>query len=334
MIDVKRKKLINILAIVLIAQVIIILALKIFSMQNIKAMTIGKKMIKNFNKEAVLSLEISDFKDSFTVDKKGANWLVNTKGKELPCDVAKINSYLDILRNLPEGVVKDKGDNPKNESLYGLDKERYQKFAIKSDKKKDFVIYIGHAGLSIGTSYIRVNTEKKIREVKSVISNETGNKPVNWAKKRIFDDKLTVEDVDKFIVDSSLGWFRGNYSIEYKEAKDEKGNIIKDNFIIIPPVNQKLSEFELQNVITGLINLTATDYKLTGDVSQKEKLANIKLVLKNGKSYNVYIYKTDKDDIGEYIIDVDFNNYLYTVREGDVKRFIKAKTDLVEKDNK
>jgi Domain of unknown function (DUF4340) len=330
MIEINRENLIKILVAVLIVQIIFVIGLEIFSIQNVKARSIGKKLIKDFNVNSVASFEINDSRNPFSIEKTPSGWFVNTGISKIPGEVIKIDSYLDIIRNLPDGVIRDKGDDPNNIALYGLDSQHAKKITIRSIKSKNILIYIGNPGVVRGSSYIKLNNEKKIREVRSIISSETGIKPIDWARKKIIIDNLTIEDVNKTVIDSSMSWFKGQYSIEYKEAKDQNGNILKDNFVLNPPVSQKLKEYELQNIVSFLISISAADYKLNGNVNQKDKIASINLTLKNKKAYNFFVYAADKDDPEKYIVDDDFDDYLYLVKESDLKKIIKAKFDLVE----
>jgi len=327
-----REKIIKILIASLIIQIIFIILLQFFSYQNIKARTIAKKLIPEFNVNAVISLEFSTAAETFTINKKEGIWFVKMKGNDIPAELVKIDSFLDIIRNLPEGVIRDKGTDPESDAGFGLDKEHYKKITIKSAKKKDIVLYIGNPGVLRGTSYIRINNEKKIRELRSVISNETEDKPVYWARKRIFDDSLiSAVDINKYIIEGSLPWFKESYSIEYQEAKDEAGNIIPDNFIIIPPINQKIIDNQFLFIINALINLTAVDYKLDNDLNNRIKLGKVRLILKNGTVYNLTLFSGDKSVPEALIASVDFNNYLYYVKESDIKKFTVNRADMLDK---
>ncbi|MCK4798567.1 MAG: DUF4340 domain-containing protein [Spirochaetes bacterium] len=322
-----RKNIIIGLAALLGIQIILVLFLNFFSSQNIKSRYFEKELVKKFNKDAVISFEISDYQDTFSIDKKEDNWFIKVKENDLPGDITKIKSYLDILQNLTRGVIVDKGHDISNETHFGFDQKSYQKIHVKTTNKKDFILYLGKTGSKRGTSYIRLNDEKKVREVKSFIASETSNQPIKWAKRNIFDN-IAQEDVEKCEINSSMEWFKGGYTIKYKDQEDDK----KEDFVLDPPIeNKELKQYVLQNIIKNFLNLTIDDYKLNRDVYQKKSMASIKLILKNNKSFMLDLYRADEDDIGDYIIDVDFNDYLYLVNEGDVKRFIKAKIDLVKK---
>src|SRR4030042_4022344 len=121
-----REKIIKILIASLIIQIIFIIILQFFSYQNIKARTIGKKLINDFNVNAVVSLEFSTAAETFTIDKKEGQWSVKMKGRDIPAELIKIDSFLDIIRNLPEGVVRDKGADTASDALFGLDKEHHK----------------------------------------------------------------------------------------------------------------------------------------------------------------------------------------------------------------
>ncbi len=329
----KRKNIIIILSSLFVFQILLIVILNVFSSQKIKSRAIEKNFLNNVKKENITSIEISDYKDSFLIEKKKDKWYVKTGEKYIPSDSVKLYSYLNILEELSQGIIRDNGTSPEAEKTYGFDKESYQKVTLQTDKNKSFTVYIGKTGPQRGTSYLRYNKEKKIREVKSIIATETGNQPIKWAQTRIFDQTL-LEDLERCEIESNFDWFRGHYSIRKEKTENEKGEK-KEQYVIEPPVtSQKLKPFAVENIVTGIVNLTIDDYKFDGDISQKEKLAEIKLILFNNKTFQIDIYPADKDDIAEYLIDVDFNDYLYLVGESDIKKFIKSKDELIEKNEK
>ena len=45
--------------------------------------------------------------------------------------------------------------------------------------------------------------------------------------------------------------------------------------------------------------------------------------MKNEKVINLSVYNADEDDIGDYIIDSDADNYLYLIHEEDLKKAVK-----------
>ena len=322
----KRKNIIIFLGLLFIFQILLYLILNFFSAKNIKSRSIEKKLLSNVKKENIISLEISDYKDSFLIEKRKDQWFVKIGEKYIPGDSTKIYSYINILLELTQGVIRDKGIGSETDKTYGFDKESYQKVILTTDKEKKYTIFIGKTGQQRGTSYIRFDNEKKIREVKSVIATQTSNQPIKWAKTKIFDDSL-LKDLETCEIDSNFDWFRGKYVIKKIEAKDDK----KEEYIIEPPITKKkLKPYAIENIVMSIANLVIDEYKLTGDISNKEKIATIKLNLFNNKTFEIYIYPADENDIGDYIIDVDFNDYLYLVDENDIKKIFKPEEELIE----
>lgn len=321
-----RKNIIVILSGLLIFQILLFIVLNFFSSQSIKLRGIEKKLLTGVKKENVSSIEISDSKDTFLIEKKDDNWFVKIKENYIPGNATKIYSYINILLELTQGVIRDKGTTPEADKLYGFEEESYQKVTVKAKNDKSYTIIIGNTGSQRGTSYIRFDKEKKVREVNSIIAAETGNLPINWAKTNIFEIEM-LDDIARCEIDSNLNWFKGSYSIKKIKGTDDK----KTEYIIEPSLTEKkLKEYALENIITGVLNLTIDDYKLNGDISQKEKKATVKLILTDNETFTIDIYPADKDDISEYILDVSINDYLYLVKENEIKKFIKAKTELVE----
>jgi hypothetical protein len=139
-----------------------------------------------------------------------------------------------------------------------------------------------------------------------------------------------VEDIEKCEINSTLPWFNGRYFLKTNpEKKPDSQNV--DAFVFEPKIEGKLVQFAAENIVRNLIFLRIDDYKFDADVAGREKLATINITLKNGKTYNFYIYKSDKGDIVDYLLKVDFNNYLYLVSEASLKRVIKPKDDLFDK---
>lgn len=323
-----RKNIIIILGGLFIFQILLFVVLNFFSSQSIKVRGIEKKLISGIKKENVVSLEISDYKDAFLIEKKDDKWFVKVKENYIPGNADKIYSYINILLELSQGVIRDKGTAPDVDRLYGFDRESYQQVIVKAKNNKSYTIIIGKTGPQRGTSYIRFEKEKKIREVKSIIAAETGNLPINWAKNNIFESEM-IDDMARCEIDSNLGWFKGSYSI--KKVKTKEGDKEKEEYIIVPSItDKKVKDYALENVVRNLLNLTVEDYKFNGDVSQREKKASIKLVLTDNESFQMDIYPADKEDVAEYIIDAGFNDYLYLVKEAEIKKIIKTKAELVE----
>lgn len=327
---INRKKIIIILSIVLGFQLIIFLYFNLLSPESISKRNYKSPLVNGLKKDAVISIIISDSKESFTVEKKDGAWLVKTKEKYIPADTYIVNDYLDILAGLKKGVIVDKGDNQDNYKKYGFYEEAYLKVEVKTNNKKDFSVLIGKPGQARKTSYIRFKDEKKVREIQSEISTKTGNQPISWAKRTIFNSDIALSSVEKLEVSSNnLKWYKGEYSIQF--VKDTNDKESKGKFEIFPAPKGKLKEYILENVVESCLGIYVYDYKIEGDVKDKEKLANVKMTLTDKSSYRLTVYKADKNDVGEYIITTDFNNYMYLVNETALNTFIKSPSDLVEK---
>jgi len=320
-------KIITILGGILIIQIVALILLYSFSFQKRKFRLTQKPLIKNFKAEDVKGLEISDYQDAFSIEKKDDYWFVKIGENYIPGDESKITSYLEIVKNLKHGVIVDKG-NKENYKHFRFDSEQSQKVKIIMNDDSSIVIHIGSAGSKQGTSYIRFNEENKIREIDSFISSETSNKPVLWAKRKIFDG-LALEDIERCEIESYLDWFKGNYAIQYKEIGEKKS----ENYVLDPPLNKKIKDYALANIIVNILQLLIDDYKLDGSINtENTEVANIKLMLKTGKNYNMKIFKAGENDPGDYIIKVDFTKFLYIVDENDLKLFIKSTDELIDEE--
>lgn len=327
-----RESLIKILIITFFIQVFIAVLLKFYSFQEIKLRKITKSLLGEFDVTQVASIKIDTVNNSITIEKDKNRWFVNTDNKKIPAELVKVDAFLDIVRNLPEGVVRDRGEDKANETLFGLDKEHYKKVTITTLKKKQYTLFVGSPGVLRGTSYIRVNNEKVIREVKSVISHETVDKREYWIRKRVFDDKLTSAlDVERVNVKSRLEWFTGSYSIVYKEKRDQFGNLINDNFELEPPLQYKPKDYELVIMINSLLNITVVDYKDSETINENDIVAEIEIVLRDGKNYKMRLYRAKRGEIADFVAKVDFNNYLYYISSSEVKKFIVRPADLLKR---
>lgn len=319
-----RKYIIIILSTLLFLQIILFIYFNIFSFQSLKLRAIGKKLIKEYNKETVIALEISDLRNSFEIRREKGFWFVKEKDILIPADFEKVNFYLDTLENLNQGIIRYSGEDKETIKKYGFTDESVRKLIIKTFNKKDFYIYIGDPGQNKGTSYIRLNNEKEIRELKSYIATETDKEPIKWALRKIFRENIDTEEVQSCEFSANLFWFKGSYTIKNQEEKNV------ENFILVPNPYKKLKPDILQNTINNIVQLKIDGYIFSRNVSDKESLASIKLILKTGKSYILRFYKAEENDSGNFILDVDFNDYLYLINEASAKLILKPIKDFIE----
>ncbi|OHD12298.1 MAG: hypothetical protein A2086_10745 [Spirochaetes bacterium GWD1_27_9] len=322
-----RKNTIYALGGLLVFQIILIALLNIFSSQNIKTGNIQKALVNGLKKDDIVSFEITDSMDTFAVEKKDGNWMVRVEQSYLPGNPSKINSYLDLITNLTQGVKISDTYDSSTDIAFGFSEKEYQKLAVKTKNKKDFYIFIGNPGSKRGTSYIKFKDEKKVREIMSTIASETSNEPIQWADKNIFD-KLAIEDIASCEINSNFTWFKGNYSINYKEEKD-KDNKTKITFVVDPKIDET-DEILIRDLLTNISTLTISEYKLKGGITGKDKLGFIKLTLRNGKNYVLDFYRADADDIGSYILDINTNEYLYLLHEDPLKRLFKDSKEFLK----
>jgi hypothetical protein len=320
----RQQKIIG-LAGLLVVQVIIILFLNIFSSTRINTRSLSKPLVSGFSGDAVLAMEVTDYLDTFSIERREGTWFVNIDGTLIPGNVEKITSYLELLEELPRGQVVLSNADSTSDGDFGFDQKNSQVLKVTTSNRKDFTVKVGNPGSRRGTSYIIFNDDRKIREVESFIATETSNEPVQWAKRSIFD-QLTVEDIEKYSITSSLDWFKGAYSVIYKEQEEAD----KEDFILDPPMagEAALKDFVLRNMVQALINVQIDEYKLNGNVDGRKPIATLELLLKNTKTYMIDIYESDPDDISDYILSVGFNNYLYLIDEDGLKRFIKSRDEL------
>ncbi|MBN2547414.1 MAG: DUF4340 domain-containing protein [Spirochaetes bacterium] len=317
-----RKFIIYYLCVLLVFQTSVFILLKVFSFQSTKTRSIGQNLIKGFNKDKVISLIFSDSKNTFSLEKEGGLWFVNINDKIIPGDNGKIDFYLEILKELSSGIIRDSSEGSETFKKYGLSEENMRKLKIVSDKKKDFILYIGNTGKKKGTSYIRLENEKMIREVNSLISAETNIIPVQWLERRVFPETINTEDVQTCEIRSNFDWFNESYTIKYNPQKD--GGI----FILDPDPGKKFKPDILQNLLKNIFELKIDDYKLDVDITDRERSASITINLKNGKSNRLYFFKSGPDD-GRYIIDTDFNDYLYIVDNIKIKKILLPVKELI-----
>ncbi|HOV12852.1 MAG TPA: DUF4340 domain-containing protein [Spirochaetota bacterium] len=308
------------LAGILLVQVLILVLLNIFSFQNIKLDQIEKPLVNGVSKENIVSFEIKDKLDSFVILKKDGKWMVNTENAFIPGNSTKITEYLNVLSKLSSGIIIDKGGDTSSDKVFGFEQKQFQKVIVKTNNKKDFTIAVGSTGSKRGTSYIRLNDEKKVREISSTISSQTNNQPIDWAEKNIFD-KVTENDVMSVEISSKFDWYKGDYKLTSKEEKNDK-NETKVVFSV-EGSNKTYDVDLLKDIVKNIVTLNVSEYKLNGNITGRDKIGNIRVILKNGKNYLLDFYKADKDDVGNFIVDVDFNDYLYLIHEDAAKKMFK-----------
>jgi len=331
---VNRRQLIIGLAILFGVQLIILLLVNIFSFQSVKLRKIQARLLTGFKKDGVISLEIKDYMDSFSIDRIENSWFVKKEGKYIPANISKVNSYLNMLDTMNKGIVVFNGSDESSDRMYGFDEKNIQTLTIKLKNKKEIVLDIGNTGSKRGTSYVRYNKEKRVREVNSSISIETGNEPISWARRNIFIN-ITEDDVNTVEINSKMEWFKGEYKLIFIDPKSKDAQNIKgkDKFRIEPlEEDWKFDDYTFQNMVKNLLDIRVSDYKVNFSVSGMESLSTIKVILKNGKSLKLDIYKATENDVAEYIIDTDFDDYLYLVHTDDIKKFIKDPKEILKKE--
>ncbi len=328
---ISRKQLIAGLSGLLLIQIILIAFFYFFSFQNIKLRQIDKQLISGLKKGSIASFEIKDYMDSFSLVKKDSVWFVKIGENFIPANQTKVNNYITDVESLNQGVVVYNGLDQSSDNHFGFDEKNRQELIVTNNKNKQYSLTIGNTGSKRGTSYIRNGSEKKIREVKSSLATETSNEPINWAKRNIFVNILDT-DVKTCEINSTTAWFSGNYNILAKEKADSEETGSKDSFELETPLSKILEDYALQNVVKNLLNIQISEYKLNGSVSGRTKVASIKITLKNGKTSTLDFYNADTNDVGNFIIDSDFDDYLYLIHEDDLKKIIKTNEELMKKE--
>ena len=208
------------------------------------------------------------------------------------------------------------------DSKYGFDEKNKQDLTVTVNNKK-YTITIGNNGSKRGTSYIKFNGTNKIREINSSISSETSNDPINWARRTIVNS-IMDNDVQNYKMESNLGWYQGGYSFTAKDPKvKDNTNDAPDTYVLDTPSEKKLSDYVMQHLVKDFLTMRCSEYKFNATVAGREKLAGITVTLKNNTVRRFDFYKADEDDIGDYIIDTDSDNYLYLIHEDDLKKVIR-----------
>lgn len=325
MVKLDKKNTLIALSGLLLVQIIILIFLNLFSSQRVKLNQIEKPLVSGVSKDNITSFEIKDTLDSFTILKKDGKWMVSAENSYIPGNSSKIDGYLSVLAQLPSGTVVNKSGDASSDRAFGFEQKQFQKVIVKTKNKRDFTVSIGSTGSKRGSSYIKFNDEKRIREISSSISSQTNNQPIDWAEKNIFN-KLTHNDIISIEFTSKFDWYKGSYKLLQKEEKDDK-NETKITYSV-EGSNKNYDVDLLRNIVDEAITLSASEYKLNGSVDGRNKVGDIRIVLKNGKNYVVDLYNADKDDVGNFIVDVDFNDYLYLIHEDTAKKIFKNLKEL------
>ncbi len=317
-----RKNIICMLSCLLAVQIIILCFLYVFNFQSNKTRSIDKLLIGGITENNITNLEITDYQDTFSVKKEAVGWSVVTKdGNIMPADAAKIKNYLADLAKINQGLLVANGGS-EVDSKYGFDEKNKQDLTVTVNNKK-YTITIGNNGSKRGTSYIKFNGTNKIREINSSISSETSNDPINWARRTIVNS-IMDNDVQNYKMESSLSWYQGGYSFTAKDPKvKDNTNDAPDTYVLDTPSEKKLSDYVMQHLVKDFLTMRCSEYKFNATVAGREKLAGITVTLKNNTVRRFDFYKADEDDIGDYIVDNDADNYLYLIHEDDLKKVIR-----------
>jgi hypothetical protein len=324
-----RKKIIIILSALLLFQVTLLVLSNVFSSQNIKAKSMQKLLISGLKKENVTSFEIKDAASGFSIEKKDGKWAVKIGEQFIPGNESKINDYIETITKLNSGIIVYKGVDASSDRAYGFDGKKNQTLVVKTNNKKDFTLLIGNTGSKSETSYVRLENEKVVREVNSSIASQTSNLPSLWAIKDIVMQVVKQEEIKSIEISSAFSWFKGSYKIT-KEEK-EKG---KETFAIEPQVKGNLEENVLRNIAINAATLMITEYKLSGNIDEKNKAGSFKIINKAGKDFVFDFYKGDENDKGYYIVKTSYNSYIYLVAEEVLKQIFKDTKDMIVKEQK
>ncbi len=321
-----RNKVIIGLGALAILQICILIFGSLFSSQNIKNTQIKKPLIKNLKKESITFLSIKDSKDIFYIEKDGENWFIKKEdGNKMPGDKFRIESYLDTLINIPKGVVVSNTEDEAVAKEFGFFLPSTQILTINTKENREYKIEFGSAGgAKNSTSYIMFGKEKSIREINSPIAKLTSIIELEWAKKDIFND-LNPIDVGSVEITSNFPWYKGTYKIVHKDTtSDIKGEyILEVNGNSLPAKSENLGL-----LIENIIGIKIADYKF-GDLPDNFKLGSIKFILKNGTSLILDFYNNNaKDDVGNFIVTTNFNNYKYLLHEDAVQNIFKDYKDF------
>lgn len=328
-----RLNLIIILAAVFVLQVLIIILLNVFSSQNIKNRKITQYLLKDYKSEEVNSIKVEDANDSFTVEKTNDFvWQVLYKEHKLPADEVHVKEYLDLLKDMTKGVVVSSGTNGEDLEAYGFGSSSKLIVTVKMQNGKEHTISVGNPGSGRGTSNIRYNNDKKIREIKSYISTQTSNQYISWAKKIIFSTDIQGKDIKtcEFIPGNDPELLNSAYTI--RKLSSGEGEEEKTVFETIPAPDGELDYTILNTLIYNIIRLSIDEYKLEGSVAGQDKAASVKLTLMSGKEYTIDFYQAEENDPGDYSIKVSGEKFIYLLSKESARGLVMHLDSLVVQD--
>lgn len=312
-----RQNLLIILGALFIAQCIIIILINLFSAQNIKSRNIQQYLLKKYRSENVASIKIEDPNSSFTVKRKGeSDWQILYDKHTLPADYEQITAYLKLLGDITKGIVVSSGKEDTALESYGFGSSSKLVLTVTMKNGKKHTIHVGNPGSTRGSSFIRYNNDKKVREVKSYISTQTSNQYIVWSKKKIFNTQIQGKDVKsvRLVPGNDPGLLSAAYTIQQLPSSLEEEDKSKTVFQTIPaPEAGELNYVELNSMVYNIIRLTIDEYKLEGDVAGKDKAAEIIVTLSSGKELEIDFYTADENDPGDYVVKVSGESHLYLV---------------------
>lgn len=315
------------LSILVVIQIFVLIFVNLFSFKTVKDREISKKILKNANPNNIVSFELKDHIDGFKVFKENDSWFVQYENAKLPALKENVENYLKILSDIGEGIVIYKGSDNSTDMIYGLDQKSVLNVTVKLSNKKEYKIEIGNAGSGRASSYLRKNGENRVRLCESSISSLSNKDYKDWTDRKLLKD-ITVKDFKSATVKFDAPFLKEEYSLTVLPGKDKKS----DSYKIEPQVSGKeLDELVVKGMINGFITMKADNFKLSGTLSGKTPVGSMLLELRNGKKIDFRFYLADSDDIGNVIVDIDGNDYLYLYHEESFKNVIKLKDDLYKK---
>ncbi len=323
------KKLVIILAGIVILQLIVLAMMKIFSHSNVQISRINKPLFKNLKAENIASFSIADAEKTFVLQKENDQWFVDYRDALTPANTEKVELYLETIVGLTNGIIIESNPNEQQIDRYGFNPALTQTLEIATTNGKTYKLLIGNIGSTRGTSVIMTPSDNKVREIKSGISVDTPNDVLQWTDRRIITE-VEAEQISKATYSDMINTPAWNYIITViNENASSEGVPAQTTYSIEPLPEGQLRDYALQNHLRALIGLNVDGYKYDRNIDGLTLSATIKLDLSSGSSKSISIYKNNEGETYEFVAKTDYNDYCYYLSAQSFARIIRDSKDFV-----
>jgi hypothetical protein len=267
---------------------------------------LGEKLIKDFNRDGVKTVEIKKGDVALKLEKKGNDWVMpNQKGRLAKLD--RVNTLLDDTKSALKEGRRASTDDTEFELCESGEKARTE-VTFESEAAKT-TLYLGKSP-DFGKTFVRTEAGGPIYEADKGLDTDAGVR--TEGEKRILDAAyfydlkvfgFNSDDIIDISIKKGHEVARVQKVIAGKgpvQPKQELGKDEKPAWWVTEPEGAAADESNVGSICSNLSGLNAKSYADT--VPEKDRgfdkpQAKVKVVLKDGTEHTLTFGKAEGDDI-------------------------------------